>query len=73
MQTLHSSAGACEKLYLDLGFGDDFRRVLQFSPLVTPGLSRISRNMAEKVTKNEIPNSKYIVTSQLLMMDNYKP
>ena len=43
----------------DLGLGGDFRRVLRFPLPVTTGQSWLSRNMAEKVTKNEIPNSKF--------------
>ena len=44
-----SLAGACKKVSSDSGLGGGFRRVLQFPPPVT---TVISRNMAEKVTKN---------------------
>ena len=48
-----SSFASDSVLTLDGGF----HRVLRFSPPVTTDKSRISRNMAEKVTKNQNPLS----------------
>ena len=48
---------ACEKVANDLRLVGGFRRVLQFPLPVTTGLSRINRNMAEKVTKNQEPHA----------------
>ena len=45
-------AGACGKVASDLGLGGGFRRVLRFPPPVTTGSARLSRTMAEKVTKH---------------------
>ena len=58
--------GLQEKYYIHnkvasaLGLGGGFRWVFRFPPPVTTGYSRPSRNMAEKVTQNEIPNSKLL-------------
>ena len=48
--------GACEKVASDLGLGGGFGRLLHQLQLASQDL--ISRNMAEKVTKNKLPNSK---------------
>ena len=49
--------GAGEKVTSDLGLCGGFRQVLRFPAPATTAWSRLSQNMAEKVTKNEIPNS----------------
>ena len=51
---------AYEKVASDLGLGVGFRWVLRLLPPVTIDLSRLSRNMAEKVTIKEIPNIKKV-------------
>ena len=44
-------SSSCDTVAFDLRLGVAFCQVLQFPPLVTTGLSRLSCNMAEKVTK----------------------
>ena len=51
--------GTYEKVANDLGLGGGFHWVPWFPPPVTTGYSRFCRNMAEKVTKNEIQNFKF--------------
>ena len=48
------------KVASDLWLVGSFRRVLRFPP---PGQSQLNRNMAEKVTKKEIPNSKFVLVA----------
>ena len=53
------AGGASEKVVSDLGLGGDFRQVLRFLPPVTTGYSQLSHIVDEKVSKIEIPNSKF--------------
>ena len=57
----------CEKVTSDLqlGFGGGFPWVHRFPPPVTTGKSQFSRNMSEKVAKNEIRNSTLECTFKL--------
>ena len=55
-QGILPNPGTYAKIASDLGLGDDFRPVLRLPPPVTSGKSRLSSNMPEKVTKNEIRN-----------------
>ena len=59
----------------DMELGGGFRRVLRFPPPVTNGYSRLSRNMAEELTKkNEIPNFKMsLVSGGRNQSDRQKP
>ena len=53
------ASGACEKVASNFGQGVGFRRGLRFHPPLKTGWSRLSRNVAEKVTKIKIQISKY--------------
>ena len=58
----------CDKVTSDLGSGCGFCWVLWFPQPFTTGKSQLNLNMAEKMTKIEIPNSNCIYSQSIVLL-----